>query len=118
MGRRHDDVKAKDVQVRQSHVQLDQVRSHILIEADKDFRKLNESRSLLDVAQSSRDAAKRTFPTVGSLASRCLEAGTRSRQYRSRRSSWNSSQSSYSDCTGDLEIMAFATLLVFSESVS
>ena len=63
-GRRHDDVKAKDLQVQQSHVQLDQARSQILLEVDKDFRKLNESRSLLDVAQDARDAANEKLREV------------------------------------------------------
>jgi len=56
-GRRKDDVKEKDVTLQQSEVQLDQVRSQILLDVDNSFRKLRESRSLLEVAQAARDAA-------------------------------------------------------------
>lgn len=56
-GRRRDNVKQKDVTVQQSEVQLDQVRSQVVLDVDDKFRKLSESRSLLAVAQAARDAA-------------------------------------------------------------
>ncbi|WP_251106442.1 TolC family protein [Alloacidobacterium dinghuense] len=63
-GRRRDEVKEKDVTVQQSEVQLDQVRSQILLDVDNTFRKLNESRSLLAVAQAARDAANEKLHEV------------------------------------------------------
>ncbi|WP_433966610.1 TolC family protein [Tunturiibacter gelidiferens] len=56
-GRRRDTVKEKSVEVQQSQYQLDQTRSQILLDVDKTFRKLSESRSMLEVALAARDAA-------------------------------------------------------------
>ena len=56
-GRRRDNVKQKEIQVQQSQYQLDQTRAQVLLDVDKTFRKLNESRSMLEVAQAARDAA-------------------------------------------------------------
>jgi outer membrane protein TolC len=56
-GRRRDNVKEKDIQMHQSEYQLDQTRSQVLLDVDKSFRKLSESRSMLEVAQAARDAA-------------------------------------------------------------
>ena len=63
-GRRKDNVKGKDIQVKQSEFQLDQTRSQVLLDVDKSFRKLSESRSMLDVAQAARDAANEKLREV------------------------------------------------------
>jgi outer membrane protein TolC len=63
-GRRRDKVKQKDIQVRQSQYQLDETRSQVLLDVDKTFRKLNENRSLLEVAQAGRDAANEKLREV------------------------------------------------------
>ena len=63
-GKRRDDVKQKDITVQQSEVQLDQVRSQVLMDVDNTFRKLRESRSLLAVAQAARDAANEKLREV------------------------------------------------------
>lgn len=57
-GGRRDEVQQKAVSVKQSHYQLDETRAQVLLEVDNDFRKLEESRSLLVVAQAGRDAAQ------------------------------------------------------------
>ena len=63
-GRRKDNVKGKDIQVQQSQYQLDQTRSQVLLDVDNTFRKLAESRSMLEVAQVARDAAKEKLREV------------------------------------------------------
>ena len=63
-GRRRDNVKQKDIQVHQSQYQLDQTRSQVLLDVDKTFRKLKESRSMLEVAQAARDAANEKLREV------------------------------------------------------
>lgn len=63
-GRRKDNVKGKDIQVQESQYQLDQTRSQVLLDVDKSFRKLSESRSMLDVAQAARDAANEKLREV------------------------------------------------------
>jgi outer membrane protein len=63
-GRRRDNVKQKDIQVHQSQYQLDQTRSQVLLDVDKTFRKLNENRSMLEVAQAARDAANEKLREV------------------------------------------------------
>jgi outer membrane protein TolC len=63
-GRRKDNVKGKDIQVQQSQYQLDQTRSQVLLDVDNNFRKLAESRSMLEVAQAARDAAKEKLREV------------------------------------------------------
>jgi outer membrane protein TolC len=63
-GRRKDNVKQKDIQVQQSQYQLDQTRSQVLLDVDNAFRKLGESRSMLDVAEAARNAAKEKLREV------------------------------------------------------
>jgi outer membrane protein TolC len=63
-GRRKDNVKQKDIQVQQSQYQLDQTRSQVLLDVDNAFRKLGESRSMLDVAEAARDAAREKLREV------------------------------------------------------
>ena len=63
-GQRRDDVKEKGITVQQSEVQLDQVRSQVLLDVDNTFRKLSESRGLLAVAQAARDAANEKLREV------------------------------------------------------
>ncbi len=63
-GRRKDNVKQKDIQVQQSQYQVDQTRSQVLLDVDNAFRKLGESRSMLDVAEAARDAAKEKLREV------------------------------------------------------
>ena len=63
-GRRRDNIKQKDIQVQQSHYELDQTRSQILLDVDKTFRKLAESRSMLEVTQATRDAANEKLREV------------------------------------------------------
>jgi outer membrane protein len=56
-GGRKDEVKQKDVSLQQSHYQLQETRAQVLLDVDNNFRKLEESRSLLEVSQAGRDAA-------------------------------------------------------------
>jgi outer membrane protein TolC len=56
-GARRDNVKQKEATVSQSKYQLDETRSQVLIDVDNSFRKLSESRLLLQVATAARDAA-------------------------------------------------------------
>jgi outer membrane protein TolC len=56
-GARRDNVKQKEATVSQSKYQLDETRSQVLIDVDNSFRKLSESRLLLQVAATGRDAA-------------------------------------------------------------
>jgi outer membrane protein len=56
-GGRRDEVKQKDVSIQQSHYQLQETRAQVMLDVDNNFRKLEESRSLLDVSQAGRDAA-------------------------------------------------------------
>lgn len=63
-GRRKDNVKQKEIQVQQSQYQVDQTRSQVLLDVDNAFRKLGESRSMLDVAEAARDAAKEKLREV------------------------------------------------------
>jgi outer membrane protein len=57
-GGRKDEVRQKDASVQQSHYQLQETQAQVLLDVDNNFRKLEESRSLLDVAQAGLDAAK------------------------------------------------------------
>jgi outer membrane protein len=63
-GGRRDEVRQKDVGVRQSRYQLDETQAQIVLDVDNSFRKLDESRSLLDVAQAGRDAANEKMREV------------------------------------------------------
>lgn len=56
-GERRDNVKQKEATVSQSKYQLDETRSQVLIDVDNSFRKLSESRLVLQVATAARDAA-------------------------------------------------------------
>ena len=56
-GERRDNVKQKEATVSQSKFQLDETRSQVLIDVDNSFRKLSESRLILQVATAARDAA-------------------------------------------------------------
>jgi outer membrane protein len=63
-GKRRDDVKQKDAAISQSKDQLDETRSQVLIDVDNSFRKLSESRLLLEVATTARDAANEKLREV------------------------------------------------------
>jgi outer membrane protein TolC len=63
-GRRKDEVKQKDVVVEQSKYQLNEARSQVLLEVDSSFRKLEESRALLAVAEAARAAASEKLREV------------------------------------------------------
>jgi outer membrane protein len=56
-GGRRDEVKQKDVSIQQSHYQLQETQAQVMLDVDNSFRKLEESRSLLEVSQAGRDAA-------------------------------------------------------------
>jgi outer membrane protein len=56
-GGRRDEVKQKDLSIQQSHYQLQETQAQVMLDVDNTFRKLQESRSLLDVSQAGRDAA-------------------------------------------------------------
>jgi outer membrane protein len=57
-GGRRDEVKQKDVSVKQSQYQLQETQSQVLVDVDNNFRKLEESRSLLEVSAAAREAAR------------------------------------------------------------
>jgi len=63
-GKRRDDVKQKEVVVEQSKIQLAETRSQIVLDVDNSFRKLSESRSLLEVAEAARVAANEKLREV------------------------------------------------------
>ena len=63
-GGRRDEVQQKDVSVKQSHYQLQETQAQVLLDVDNSFRKLEESRALLDVAQANRDAANEKLREV------------------------------------------------------
>jgi outer membrane protein TolC len=56
-GRRKDDVNQKKIILEQGQYQLKEAQSKVLLDVNNRFRKLEESRSLLAVAQAARDAA-------------------------------------------------------------
>ena len=56
-GGRRDEVKQKDVSIQQSPYQLQETQAQVMLDVDNTFRKLQESRSLLEVSQAGRDAA-------------------------------------------------------------
>ncbi|MGA8492000.1 MAG: TolC family protein [Terriglobales bacterium] len=56
-GRRKDEVNAKKITLEQSQYQLKDVRSKILLDVNNRFRKLDQSRQLLAVAQAAQAAA-------------------------------------------------------------
>jgi outer membrane protein TolC len=63
-GERRDNVKQKEATVSQSKFQLDETRSQVLIDIDNSFRKLSESRLILQVATAARDAANEKLREV------------------------------------------------------
>ncbi len=63
-GGRRDEVRQKDVSVQQSRYQLTETQAQVLLDVDNSFRKLQESRSLLDVGQAGRDAANEKLREV------------------------------------------------------
>ncbi len=63
-GGRRDEVRQKDVSVEQSHYQLQETQAQVLLDVDNTFRKLEESRSLLAVAEAGRDAANEKLREV------------------------------------------------------
>jgi outer membrane protein TolC len=63
-GRRKDKVKQKGITVEQSNNQLQDVRSKVLLDVDNTFRKLEESRSMISVAQAARDASNEKLREV------------------------------------------------------
>lgn len=56
-GRRKDELKQKEIAIDQSNLQLQETQSQVLQDVDDRFRTLQESRTLLDVAQAERAAA-------------------------------------------------------------
>jgi outer membrane protein len=63
-GRRKDEVRQKEVVIAQSKYQLEETRSQALIDVDNSFRKLAESRALLEVTEAQRAAAKEKLREV------------------------------------------------------
>jgi outer membrane protein len=63
-GGRRDEVKQKDVSLQQSHYQLQETQAQVMVDVDNNFRKLEESRSLLEVTQAGRDAANEKMREV------------------------------------------------------
>jgi outer membrane protein TolC len=56
-GGRRDEVKQKDVSLQQSRYQLQETRAQVTLDVDNNFRKLEESRTMLAVAQANKVAA-------------------------------------------------------------
>jgi outer membrane protein TolC len=56
-GGRRDEVRQKDVSVQQSHYQLQETKAQVTLDVDNSFRKLEESRTMLAVAQAGKAAA-------------------------------------------------------------
>jgi outer membrane protein TolC len=63
-GRRRDIVNQKKVTEIQAQTQLQEARSRVLIDVNARFRKLEESRLLISVAQVERDAAQQRLREV------------------------------------------------------
>jgi outer membrane protein TolC len=63
-GGRRDEVRQKDASLQQSHFQLQETQAQVLLDVDNSFRKLKESRTLLEVAQAGRDAANEKLREV------------------------------------------------------
>lgn len=63
-GKRRDDVKQKQITVEQGQFQLKDAQSKVLLDVNSKFRKLTESRLLLQVAQAARDAANEKLKEV------------------------------------------------------
>ncbi len=63
-GRRKDNINQKKVIVEQSNYQLKEVRSKVIQDVNSRFRKLDETRVLLEVATAARDAANEKLREV------------------------------------------------------
>ena len=63
-GARRDNVRQKEATVSQSKYQLDETRSQVLIDVGNSFRKLSESRLILQVATVAREAANEKLREV------------------------------------------------------
>jgi outer membrane protein TolC len=63
-GRRKDEVKQKEIAIDQSLYQLQQVQSQVLLDVNNRFRNLQESRALLEVTATARDAANEKLREV------------------------------------------------------
>jgi len=63
-GGRRDEVKQKDVSLQQSHYQLQETKAQVTLDVDNSFRKLEESRTMLAVAQAGKDAANEKLREV------------------------------------------------------
>ncbi len=63
-GRRKDKIKQKGLTVEQSNNQLHDTRAKVLLDVDHTFRKLEESRSMISVAQAARDASNEKLREV------------------------------------------------------
>jgi outer membrane protein len=63
-GRRKDDIKQKEISIDQSQYQLKDAQSQVLLDVNNRFRKLEESRALLEVADAARDAANEKLREV------------------------------------------------------
>jgi outer membrane protein TolC len=64
-GGRRDEVKQKEVSLEQSQLQLKETQAQVTLDVDNNFRKLAETRTMLEVAQASRDAANEKLREVG-----------------------------------------------------
>ncbi|MGC2398714.1 MAG: TolC family protein [Acidobacteriaceae bacterium] len=56
-GGRRDEVKQKEVSLEQSQLQLKETRAQVTLDVDNTFRKLAETRTMLEVAQAGQEAA-------------------------------------------------------------
>jgi outer membrane protein len=63
-GGRRDEVKQKEVSLEQSRSQLDETRAQVMLDVDNNYRKLGESRAMLEVTQAARDAAQEKLREV------------------------------------------------------
>jgi outer membrane protein TolC len=63
-GRRKDEVKEKGVILDQTQVQLKQAQSQVLLDVNKNYRNLTQSRAALAVAEAARDAANEKLKEV------------------------------------------------------
>jgi outer membrane protein len=63
-GGRRDEVQQKDVSIKQSRYQLSETQAQVTLDVDNNFRKLQESRSLLLVSQANLEAAQEKMREV------------------------------------------------------
>jgi outer membrane protein len=63
-GGRRDEVKQKEVSLEQSQLQLKETQAQVTLDVDNNFRKLTESRSMLEVTEAARDAANEKLREV------------------------------------------------------